>query len=406
LTDIPLATADPGALDAADPLAHFRAGFVEGDPGLVYLDGNSLGRLPRSTAERIADVVRDEWGRELIRGWDHWMDLPLRVGDLLAATVLGARPGEVVVADSTTVNLYRLAAAALDARPDRRAIVVPTDEFPTDRFVLEGLAADRGLELRRLATDPVEGPSVDDVEAVLGPDVALVVLSLVGYRSAAIADLAGISAAARAAGALVLWDLSHAVGSIPIDLTGGGAELAVGCTYKYLNGGPGAPAFQYVRRELQASIRTPIRGWIGARDVFAMAPSWDPGPGIRGTLAGTPSVIALAAVEAGVRLVADAGIGPIRAKGIALTGYAVALHDAWLAPLGCLLGSPRDPARRGAHVSIRHPDAERLTAALIRNGVIPDFRGPDIVRLGLSPLTTSFGDVHRGMAALRDLLAG
>lgn len=394
----------PTALDAADPLAAFRGRFVVTDPDLVYLDGNSLGRLPASTAARLREVVEGEWGGELIRGWGHWLELPRSVGDLIGVELLGARPGEVVVADSTTVNLYRLAAAALDARPGRGTIVASPDEFPTDRYVLEGIAAARGVAIRWLEHDPVEGPTPAALEATLDDDVALVTLSHVNYRSAAIADIGALTALAHAAGALTLWDLSHSAGAVPVGLEATGADLAVGCTYKYLDGGPGAPAYLYVREALQDRLRGPIWGWLGRRDPFTMAAGYEPAPGIAGWVAGTPGVLALVAVEEGVRLVAEAGIEAIRAKGIALTEYAVALHDAWLAPLGCSLGSPRDGTRRGAHVSIRHPDAARLCERLIADGIVPDFRTPDSVRLGFSPLSTSFADVRRGMAALRGLL--
>ncbi len=392
------------ALDAADPLAGFRDRFVIDDPALVYLDGNSLGRLPRATIARLDRLIRAEWGGELVRGWDRWLDEPARLGELIGTGLLGARPDETVVGDSTTVNLYKLASAALDARPDRPAIVVATDEFPTDRYVLEGLAAARDREIRWLRADPVDGPNAADLDELLDGDVALVVLSLVNYRSAAIADLTGITGRVHAAGALVLWDLSHAVGSIPIDLEASGADLAVGCTYKYLNAGPGAPAFLYVRRVRQGELRTPIQGWFGQRDQFAMGPRYDPAPGIRAWLAGTPGMLALAAVEEGARLTVEAGIDAIRAKGIALTGFAIELLDERLAPLCCSLGSPRDPGRRGAHVAIRHPAARRLTAELIERGVVPDFREPDVVRFGLPPLTTRFADVAVGIDRLAALL--
>ena len=392
------------ALDDADPLAGFRDRFMIADPALVYLDGNSLGRLPRATVARLERLVRDEWGGELVRGWEHWIDEPERVGDLIGTTLLGAGPGETIVSDSTTVNLYKLAAAALDARPGRTAVIVAGDEFPTDRYVLEGLAAARRLTIRWQPSDPIEGSLPEDVRALLDDDVALVVMSLVNYRSAAWADLPAITALAHAAGALILWDLSHAVGSVPVDLEAGGADLAVGCTYKYLNAGPGAPAFLYVRRRHQAELRTPIAGWFGQRDQFAMGPRYDPEPGIRGWLAGTPGIPALAAVEEGVRLTAEAGIDAIRAKSVDLTELAIELLDERLGPLGCSLGSPRDPARRGAHVSIRHPDARRLTAALIERGVVPDFREPDSIRFGLPPLTTRFADVTAGVDALAELL--
>jgi kynureninase len=308
------------------------------------------------------------------------------------------------VSDSTTVNLYKLAAAALDARPGRTGIVAADDEFPTDRYVLEGLAAARGLTLSWLHADPVDGPTVDDLGRALDAEVALVVLSLVNYRSAAFADLAAITAAVHEAGALMLWDLSHAAGSVPVELEAGGADLAVGCTYKYLNGGPGAPAFLYVRREHQGVLRTPIQGWFGQHDQFAMGPRYDPEPGIRSWLAGTPGMLALAAVEEGARLTVEAGMDAIRAKGIALTEFGIELLDARLAPLGCALGSPRDASRRGAHVAIRHPAARRLTDELIARGVVPDFREPDTIRFGLPPLTTRFADVAAGVDRLVELL--
>jgi kynureninase len=400
---------DPDPLDAADPLATFRDRFVLADPGLLYLDGNSLGRLPRATAERLRDVVEREWAEELIRGWDRWLGEPERVGDRIASAVLGALPGEVVVSDSTTVNLYKLAVAALDARPGRRTVVTDRANFPTDRYVLEGLAAQRGLEIAWLDPDPIDGPTAADVATALaahGDDVALVTLSHVNYRSAAIADMTAIGALAHDAGAITLWDLSHSAGSIEVALEASGADLAVGCTYKYLNAGPGAPAWLYVRRSLQGELRNPIQGWFGQRDQFAMGQGYDPEPGIRRWLTGTPGIPAVAAVESGVGLVEEAGIGRIRAKGAALTEYAIALHDAWLAPLGFGLGSPRDAERRGAHVSVRHPDARRLTRRLIETGVVPDFREPDSIRLGLSPLTTRFRDVRDGVARIRDLVAG
>jgi kynureninase len=396
---------DPRVLDAADALARFRARFALPDPEVVYLDGNSLGRPPLAALEAIRSAG-DRWADALIRGWEFegWLEYPLRVGNLLAEGVLGARSDEVVVADSTTVNLYRLAAAALDARPDRRVVVVERSEFPTDRYVVEGLARERDLEIRWLDGDAVEGLSSDEIAAALRDDTALLILSAVNYRSAAIVDIGAVTTAARDVGTLVLWDLSHAGGSIPVDLAANAVDLAVGCTYKYLNGGPGAPAYLYVRRELQAELVPPIQGWFAQRDQFEMGQGFRRRDGIAGWLVGTPGILGLTAAEAGIALTAEAGIDAIRAKGIALTSYAIELLDAWLGPLGCSLGSPRDPARRGAHISIRHPDARRLTRELIARKVLPDFRAPDSIRIGLSPLTTSFEDVHRGLSALRALL--
>jgi kynureninase len=393
------------ALDRADPLARFRERFVIADPDLVYLDGNSLGRLPRATAERLERLVSDEWGALLIRAWDHWLELPTRIGDLLATTLLGARAGEVILADSTTVNFHRLATAALDARPGRRVIVTDRANFPTDRYVVEGIARARGLDIRWLQPRQDGGPEPSDVAAGLDEQVALVTLCHVDYRSAAIADMAAINALAHDAGALTLWDCCHSVGAIPVELQSSAADLAVGCTYKYLNAGPGAPAFLYVRGEIQAEIRNPIQGWFGQRDQFAMGPTYDPRPGIASWLVGTPPVLGLAAVEEGVRLATEAGIAEVRRKGIALTGYAIELYDAWLADAGFRLGSPRDGARRGSHVSLLRADAEDLTRSLIAAGVVPDFRPPDGIRLGLSPLMTRFTDVWDGLERLRNLAA-
>ena len=358
----------------------------------IYLDGNSLGRLPLATASRLAALV-EEWGDRLVTGWPDWIELPVGVGDLLAEAALGARPGEVLVCDSTTVNLYKLVHAALEARPGRRAILADPDDFPTDRYVLEGIAAARGLELRWQAE-----PEFDD-------DVALVVLSHVSYRSGALADAAAITAAAHAAGALALWDLSHSAGAVPVELAAWGVDLAVGCTYKYLNAGPGSPAYLYVRRDLQDELRSPIQGWFGQRDQFRMGPRYEPAEGIERFLAGTPSILGLVAVEAGAELLAEAGIERVRAKSTALTELLVELHDERLAPLGFELGTPRDPARRGSHVSLRHPDAWRITQALIeRARVVPDFRGPDSVRLGVPPLYTRFVDVWDAVDRLAALV--
>ena len=397
---------DPAPHDASDPLAPFRDRFVIPDRRVVYLDGNSLGRPPLATLERLARVAAEEWAGRLIRGWDEWLAAPLRIGNLLGTELLGAGEGEVAICDSTTVNFFRLASAALDARPGRRFVVTDRANFPTDRYVLEGLARDRDREIAWLDPDPIDGPTVADVRAVLAAhdgDVALVTLSHVNYRSAAIADLPAITSLAHDAWALVLWDLSHSGGSLPVGLAEHDVDLAVGCTYKYLNGGPGAPAYLYIRSDLQATLRNPIQGWFGQAEQFEMGQGFSPAPGIGGWLTGTPGILGLAAAEEGIRLSAEAGIDAIRAKAIALTEYAIALHDAWLAPRGFTLGSPREAARRGGHVSVRRHDARELTQQLIAADVIPDFRAPDSIRLGLSPLTTSFADVARGLAILADL---
>ena len=389
--------ADAERLDATDDLAWLRDRFVVDEAGPLYLDGNSLGRLPRATIDAVERLLRDEWGGGLVRSWLGWIEHVERVGDDLGRTLLGAAPGQVAVADSTSVNLYKLAAAALDARPGRRVVLTTADNFPTDRYVLEGLAAARGLELRLL------GPG--EVAAALDSDVALVSLSHVSYLSAAVADVAGITAAAHAAGALVLWDLCHSVGALPVELDRWDVDLAVGCTYKYVNAGPGAPALLYVRRDLQERLRQPIWGWFGQREQFRMGPAYDPAPGIGHFVVGTPPMLSLVPVGTGVAVLAEAGIERLRARSVALTELVVALWEAWLEPLGFALASPRDPAQRGGHVSLAHPEASRISRALVAAGVVPDFRPPDLVRLCPAPAYTRFVDVWDALDRMRRLVA-
>jgi kynureninase len=397
--------ADALALDAEDPLAGFVDMFVSADPRLCYLDGNSLGRLPKATRDRLADVIDLEWGVELVRGWERWIELPTRVGDELGAALLGAGPGQVVVCDSTTVNLYKLAAAAVDAQPGRQVVVTDDGNFPTDRYVIQGLAAERNLEVRWVPTDSVDGVAPERVAEAVRDDTALVTLSLVDFRSGALADLAAVTEQAHRVGALVLWDLSHAAGAVPVDLDSAGVDLAVGCTYKYLNAGPGAPAYAYVAAGLQGRLRQPVWGWFGQRDQFTMGPAYEPDAGIGQILTGTPSPFGLAAVEEGVRLLADAGITQVRAKGQALTSLLIDLADAWLAPLGFEVASPRDPKRRGAHVALAHPDALAIGVALRRTAdVVPDVRPPNLLRLGPAPLTSRFVEVWDALDRLRELV--
>jgi kynureninase len=381
------------ALDAIDPLAAWRDQFDLTAPGLagrdlIYLDGNSLGRTPLRTIERIDTVVRGEWARDLIRSWDHWLDLPQRVGDRLAP-LIGAADGEVAVHDSTSVNLYQVVHGALAMRPDRAVIAIDAHDFPSDRYIVDGIAAATGRTVRH---------GFDRLD-----DVAVVVRSMVDYRTAEVVDIATETARATAAGALVIWDLSHAAGVLAVDLHGAGAQLAVGCTYKFLNGGPGAPAFTYVAHELQSLITQPIWGWFSQRDQFAMGPEYQPRPDIGRMLIGTPSILALAAADAGISVSSDAGIDAIAAKATALTGFGIDLCDQW----GLSTCTPREASRRGGHISVVHPQARQLCRRLIDEcGVIPDFREPDIVRLGMSPLTTRFVDVHDGIEHIARLVAG
>jgi len=396
------------ALDAADPVAGFRdrfAGTGDDGPGrLLYLDGNSLGRMPRDTPAALTRVVETQWAGGLVGSWSSWVHDATRIGDALAEGVLGAGPGEVLVGDSTSVNLYKLLVAGVDARPGRDVVVCCADDFPTDRYIVAGVAAARGMTVREVPADVDEGLDPAVLAAALDERVAVVVLSAVAYRSGALADVAAVTRLVHDAGALVLWDLSHAAGAVEVGLTAAGADLAVGCTYKYLNGGPGAPAFLFVRRDLQAELRQPIWGWFGQRDQFAMGPVYDPVPGIERFGVGTPPVVAMAAVEVGVRLVAEAGIDRLAAKGRALTDLLVALAEKHLVPHGAALASPRDAGRRGAHVTLAHPAAWQLTQALVDRGVVPDYRTPDRVRLGPAPLYTRFVDVWDAVDRFRVLL--
>jgi kynureninase len=389
-------------LDEVDPLAPFRDRFELGDGDRIYVDGNSLGRLSVDARRALTEAV-DEWGTRLVTGWHDWVDIPAAVGDELGAAALGAAPGQVLACDSTTVNLYKLAGAALAVRPG--AVVVPADDFPTDRYVLEGLAAAHERELRLLASDPVAGP---DVAAIAGAarGAALVVLSHVNYRSGALADMPAVTRAVHEAGALVLWDLCHSAGAVEIGLDAAGADLAVGCTYKYLNAGPGAPAFLYVGTRHQGTFQSPIQGWFSQADQFAMGPRYQAAAGIGRFLAGTPPVLGLAAVRAAAGLLGEAGIAAVRRKAAELTALAIDLHDERLAQLGFVVGTPRDPAARGAHVSFRHPDAWRVCRALIEHArVVPDFRHPDSIRFGLPPLYTRYVDVWDAIDRLAALVA-
>lgn len=392
------------ALDAADPLAPFRDRFLPAPSVVSYLDGNSLGRPLAATADLLDDFVRDQWGGRLIQGWtDGWLEWPLTLGDRLGAIALGAAPGQTVVADSTTVLLYKLARAAIDARPGRRKVILDTDNFPTDRYVLEGIAAERGLELVWITTDPRAGVLPDQLLEVIDEDTALVLFSHVAYRSGWLADVPEINRIAHSAGALTLWDLCHSAGSVPIELDAWGVDIAVGCSYKYLNGGPGAPAFAYLRNSLQDSVRQPIQGWMGHRASFEMGPGYEPAPGIRALLSGTPPILAMVPMHANLDILESAGIAAVREKSLQLTSYVLDLADEWLAPLGVDVVSPRSPHQRGGHITLRRPGFEGLLEPLWAAGVIPDYRRPDGLRIGPAPLSTSFTEVHQGMSVLRDL---
>ncbi|WP_417215467.1 kynureninase [Arthrobacter sp.] len=402
-------------LDAADPLAAYRDRFLvpEHDPAhplVAYLDGNSLGRPLTATAERLATFVRTDWGAGLIRSWgEQWMDEPTVLGDRLGQVVLGAAPGQTLVGDSTSVLLYKALRAALDHQqavdPSRNEIVIDAGNFPTDRFIVEGIAAERGATLRWITPETQAGVGTADLEPVLTANTAVVLLSHVAYRSGYLADAQAITAQVKAAGALMVWDLCHSVGSVPLQLDDWGVDLAVGCTYKYLNGGPGSPALAYVRSELQSSLRQPIWGWMGASDPFGMSAQYEPAANIRRFITGTPPILAMQPLKDMVELIAEAGMDAVRAKSIALTEHAIRLVDERLVPLGARLASPRDPARRGSHVTVDHDRFAEVTQRLWDLGVIPDFRPPNGLRIGLSPLSTSFAELEAGIDAIATTLA-
>ena len=392
-------------LDQEDELAPFRDAFVISDPDLIYLDGNSLGRLPKGVIPRMKAAVEHEWGARLIRGWNEgWWEAPGRVGDKLA-TLLGAAPGEVIVGDQTSVNLFKLATAALRLLPERRRIVTDTLNFPSDLYILQGIVDLLGgrHEIIRIGTrDDDITPDLAALESAIDRDTALVTLSHVTFKSGYLHEMQHITDLAHRMGGLVLWDLSHSAGAVPVNLDGCNADFAVGCTYKYLNGGPGAPAFLYVNRSIHEHASSPIWGWMGEAQPFAFDLDYQPREGVERFLAGTPPMLSMIAMEAALAPIMEAGIAPLRAKSVRLTQYAIELSDSLLAPLGFGLGSPRDPDRRGSHVSLRHSDGYRINRALIDEmRLIPDFREPDNIRLGFAPLYISFVDVWDGIDRIR-----
>ncbi|MFO1057281.1 MAG: kynureninase [Dongiaceae bacterium] len=392
--NVRLTRADCEARDAADPLAGFRRRFRL-PPGVIYLDGNSLGPLPAETPARVARLVEREWGEGLIRSWNDadWIGAPARIGDKIGRLV-GAAPGEVLVADSTSVNLFKLLAGAAAARPGRRTILSVADNFPTDLYIAEGVAGllGGGLRLRLVAAD--------DIPAAIDGDTAVAMLTEVDYRTGRRFDMKAVTAAAHDRGALMLWDLAHSAGALPVDLGAAGADLAVGCGYKYINGGPGAPAFLYVARRLQQDWRQPLQGWLGHDRPFAFESGYAPGAGIRRNLVGTPPMLSLAALECGVDLMLEADMAAIRAKSMALGDLFIALVEQELPGAGLALAAPREAALRGSQVSFRHPEGYAIVQALIARGVIGDFRAPDICRFGFGPLYTTHAEIWDAVAHL------
>jgi kynureninase len=397
-----------GELDAQDPLAHFRRDFVIDDEDLIYLDGNSLGRLPRAAIPVVESALREGWGGEMIRAWNSgWWEAPARTGEKIA-TLVGAGPGQVRVSDSASVDLFKLAAAALKLRPGRTKIITDSLNFPSDLYILQGLAdLLGGYEIVRIGSNDGDiTPDLAALEAAIDGSTALLSLSHVVFKSGYLYDLARITELAHARGALVLWDLCHSVGALPIALDACDADFAIGCTYKYLNGGPGSPAFFYVNRALQDQALSPLWGWWGQTAPFDFGLDYVPAAGVDRFMVGTQPMLSLLAMEAALEPTLEAGIEAIRQKSVLLTEYASFLFDEVLAMLGFTLGSPRDPGRRGSQISIRHPDGYRINRALIQEmKVIPDFRSPDNIRLGFAPLYTSFAEVWEGIERIRVTVA-
>ena len=406
------------ALDAADPLARYREQFVITDPDLCYLDGNSLGRLPKATVERVANFVTNEWGRELVDGWAHWIDEATTAGDLLGRAVLGAASGQTLVCDTTSVNFYQLCSAAIKARPGRKTVIIDAANFPTDRYILAGIAEAHGLNLVTLDNDGSGGPgsvAIDceneliPAEALaphLNDDVALVTLQAIHYRSGSRPNIKAITDLCRANGSLVVWDASHAAGAIELDFDANGVDLAVGCTYKYGNAGPGSPAWLYVAKSIQEELRVPIQGWFAQDKQFEMGPFFEPSNQMRRFQIASPSIIGIRGVQASFEMIEQAGIRAIAHKAAVGTDMMVALFDAWLAPLGFTLLTPREASKRGGHITVGHPDAKAIAAGMRKlANVIPDYRTPNSIRLAIAPLPTSFVEVFDGMARMRDLVA-
>jgi len=396
-------------LDKNDPLAHYRSKFVITDPNLCYLDGNSLGRLPHATVKAVSDFLSQEWGKEVVTGWSHWIDEAQVAGDLLGRAALGAGPGQVLVCDTTSVNFYQLCLAAIKARPGRKTIITDAANFPTDRYILDGIAKLLDLNLviinnedLTLAENELVTPEL--LEKYMSEDVALVTLEVIQYRSGARSDIPSITDLARSYGALVVWDASHAVGAIEMNFDDNGVDLAIGCTYKYGNSGPGSPAWLYVNKRVQKELQVPIQGWFGNEDQFGMGPDFVKANGIRGFQIASPSIIGIRGVQIAFEMIAEAGIDAIASKAAIGTQMMIDLFDEWLAPLGYTLLTSRNPKERGGHISIGHPDAARICIALRKfANVIPDYRTPNAIRLAIAPLPTSYVEVWDGFQRIRDL---
>ncbi len=395
------------ALDAKDPLAKYRDEFMIADPSLCYLDGNSLGRMPNATVGVVENYLRSEWATKLVSGWTDWIDEAQSVGDLVGRASLGAAVGQMLCVDTTSVNFYQLCSAAVDARSDRKTVITDMANFPTDRYILEGICKQRGLKLVVIDDDDGEEfISPEMLAAVLNDDVALVSLSVIQYRSGVLHDVAKLTQLARDAGALFVWDASHAVGVVPMHYDRDKVDLAVGCTYKYGNSGPGSPAWLYVSHRVQSELNVPIQGWFAQDDQFAMGQGFDRTTGMRGFQIASPSIIGMRCVTTAFEMIERAGLSAIAQKAAQGTDLMLALHDAWLEPLGFSVVTPRDSKRRGGHISVRHPDSQKISEAMrIFGNVIGDFRQPDCIRLAISPLPTSYVEVFDGFERIRDVVA-
>jgi kynureninase len=397
-------------LDKNDPLAHFKSQFVVTDPEMCYLDGNSLGRIPKATITAINEFMV-EWGAEVVTGWGHWVDEAQPTGDLLGQAALGAGPGQILVCDTTSVNFYQLCLAAVHARPGRKTIITDAANFPTDRYILDGIAKQFGLNLVIIDNeDPAVAKHERITTQVLAPylndDVALVTLEIIQYRSGARTDIKSITDQVRAIGGLVVWDASHAVGAIELNLDANGVDLCVGCTYKYGNSGPGSPAWLYVSKKIQKELQVPIQGWFAQDAQFEMGPVFERAQNIRGFQIASPSLMGIRCVQTAFSMIKEAGIDAIAHKAAVGTQMMIDLYDAWLAPLGIELNTSRDPKERGGHISLVHPDAAQICVALRQiSNVIPDYRTPNSIRLAISPLPTSYVEVWDGFARMRDLVA-
>ncbi len=406
------------ALDAADPLAKYKQAFQISDPDLCYLDGNSLGRMPLASVKAVNDFLTQEWGKELVDGWAHWIDEAQAAGNLLGRATLGAAEGQTLVQDTTSVNFYQLCNAAIKARPGRKTVIIDSSNFPTDRYILDGIAKDLGLKLITLNNDGMGGPGQVDVDAdcelitpeilepFLNDDVALVTLQVIHYRSGSRPDVKAITDIVRKHGGLVVWDASHAGGAIDLQFDEWGVDLAVGCTYKYGNSGPGSPAWLYVNKSIQSQVLPTIQGWFANDKQFEMGPFFEPADHIRRFQIASPSIIGIRAMQASYSMIEEAGMQAISQKAALGTELILALYDAWLAPLGFTLLTPRDHNKRGGHITVGHPDAKKIAAAMrSMTNTIPDYRTPDSIRLAIAPLPTSYTEVYDGLQRMRDLVA-